>query len=312
MRAAVVTTFTAPPRYAEFAEPVAKDEGHAVVEVLAAALYPLVRSKANGSHYTSTRELPLVPGIDAVVRDEHGQLRYALLHDSTLGTMAERTVIDLDRSVVLPQHVNPVAVAAGMNPVMSSWVALGRRIQPQPGQRILVLGATGNAGRMAIQVAKRFGASQVIAAGRNRPLLDELSTLGADVTITLDDLSIAADVDVVLDYLWGEPMAKALRAMIPLRTARSAPLTWIQIGSIAGQDAEVPSAALRSSQLQIVGSGMGSVAGHIFAEELPAIAQAITDGEFDIRTRVVPLAEVETAWTSTAAETAGERIVFVP
>ncbi|KQV06528.1 quinone oxidoreductase family protein [Leifsonia sp. Root112D2] len=312
MHAAVVTSFSAPPRFAEVAEPIASREGEEVVEVLAAALYPLVRSKANGSHYTSTRDLPLVPGMDAVVRDAQGQLRYAVLDDTVLGTMAERTVIDMDRSVVLPEHVDPIAVAAGMNPVMSSWVALRRRIDPQPARRILVLGATGNAGRMAVQVAKRFGASQVIAAGRNQALLNELSALGADVTTTLDELAVAADVDIVLDYLWGEPTVSALRAMIPQRTARSAPLTWIQIGSVAGQDAAIPSAALRSTQLQFLGSGMGSVAGHVFAEELPAIAQAITDGEFDIRTRVVPLAEVETAWAQSETGSAAERIVFVP
>ena len=90
-----------------------------------------------------------------------------MLDDTTLGTMAERTVIELDRSVVLPAGVDPVQIAAAMNPAMSSWVALRRRIDFQRRQRVLVLGATGNAGRMAVQVAKRFGAAQVIAAGRD-------------------------------------------------------------------------------------------------------------------------------------------------
>src|SRR5262245_57820955 len=108
MHAAVVTAFDAPPRYQEFPEPVAHGGGEAVVEVLAAGLHPRVRSQANGSHYTSTDQLPLVPGIDAVVRDPNGRLRYAILDDTTMGTMAERTVIELDRSIVLPDRVDPV------------------------------------------------------------------------------------------------------------------------------------------------------------------------------------------------------------
>src|ERR1700710_2665527 len=117
MQAAVVESFDAPPRYRDHPEPVAHGRDQAVVEVLAAGLHPRVRSQADGSHYTSTDELPLVPGIDGVVRDAQGKLRSTVLDDTVLGTMAERTVIDLDRSVVLPQGVDPVQLAAAMNPV---------------------------------------------------------------------------------------------------------------------------------------------------------------------------------------------------
>ena len=81
--------------------------------------------------------------------------------------MAEQTVIDTSRSIVLAEGADPIAVAAAMNPAMSSWVALRQRVQFQAGQNILVLGATGNAGRMAVQIAKLLGAGQIIAAGRN-------------------------------------------------------------------------------------------------------------------------------------------------
>jgi NADPH:quinone reductase-like Zn-dependent oxidoreductase len=111
MYAAVVTSFDTPPRYREHPEPVARGRDEMVVDVLAAALHPRVRSQADGSHYTSTDELPLVPGIDAVVQDPKGRIRYAVLDDTTLGTMAERTVIEADRSVVLPAGVDPVQVA---------------------------------------------------------------------------------------------------------------------------------------------------------------------------------------------------------
>jgi len=310
MHAAVVTAFDAPPRYRDYPEPVAHGIGEMVVEVLAAGLHPRVRSQADGSHYTSRDELPLVPGIDAVVRDPKGRIRYTVLDDTTLGTLADRTVIEADRSVVLPDGIDPVQVAAAMNPVMSSWVALRRRIDFRRRQRVLILGANGNAGRLAVQVAKRFGAGQVIAAGRDGARLPALRALGADATCTFDELAKAADVDVVIDYVWGEPAARAIVDLLTARADRGAPMTWIQIGSVAGPTAAIPSAALRSARLQIVGSGIGSVPGRDFIKELPKMAAAVADGAFDVRARAVPLAEVEQAWTATAGTP--DRIVFVP
>jgi NADPH:quinone reductase-like Zn-dependent oxidoreductase len=308
MHAAVVTSFGAPPRYSEHPEPIAHGKGEVVVDVLAAGLHPRVRSQANGSHYTSTGELPLVPGVDGVVRDSEGRIRYAVLDDTALGTMAERTVIELDRSVVLSDAIDPVLIAAAMNPLMSSWVALRRRIDFRRKQRVLVLGATGNADRMAVQVAKRFGAAQVIAAGRDTARLAELTALGADETCTFDELARAAGVDVVIDYVWGGPAARAMVDLLTARADRGAPLTWIQIGSVAGPDAPIPSAALRSARIQIVGSGIGSVPGRDFVKELPKLASAIADGGFDIRARPVPLADVESVWTTDTSD----RIVLVP
>jgi NADPH:quinone reductase-like Zn-dependent oxidoreductase len=310
MKAAVVTAFDAPPRYLDFPDPVARGKDEVVADVLAAGLHPRVRSQANGSHYTSTGALPLVPGVDAVVRGPDGRIRYAVLDDTTLGTMAERTVIEPDRSVVLPDRTDPVLVAAAMNPAMSSWVALRQRIDFGRGQRVLILGATGNAGRMAIQVAKRLGAAQVIAAGREPDRLAGLGALGADQTCTFDQLATAAEVDVVLDYVWGGPAAQAMADVLTARSDRSRPLTWIEIGSVAGPQAPVPSAALRSARLQIVGSGIGSVPGRDFVKEIPRLAEAVAEGAFDVRARAVPLSEVEQAWT--AAGQTSDRIVLVP
>lgn len=307
MYAAVVTSFDQPPHYQEMPEPVA-GPGELVVDVLAAALHHRVRSQADGSHYTSTGELPMVPGVDAVVRDPDGALRYALLDDTTLGTMAQRTVIDPRRSVLLPAGVDPATVAAVMNPAMSSWVALRRRIDFQPGMSVLVVGATGNSGRVAIQVAKRFGASRVVAAGRDAAKLAALTAIGADEVCLLDDLSAAADVDVVIDYLWGDIAGRGMVDLISHRTDRSAPLTWIAIGSMAGSDAAIPSAALRAGRLTIVGSGIGSVPGHDYLAELPEIASAAA--EFDVHPRTVPLRDVEAAWSEPTAP--DERIVFAP
>lgn len=304
MHAAVVTSFNRPPQYAEWPDPVA-GPGELVVDVVAAALHHRVRSQADGSHYTSSGELPMVPGIDAVVRTADGRLRYALLDDTVLGTMAQRTVIDERRIVPLPDDVDPAVVAAAMNPVMSSWVALRRRITFEPGMTVLVTGATGNSGRAAIQVARRFGASRVIAAGRDQA---KLAALGADGICLLDDLSPAADVDVVIDYLWGDIAGRGMSDLVRHRKDRSVPLTWIQIGSMAGSSADIPSAALRAGRLTVVGSGVGSVPGRDYLAELPEIAAVA--GDFDIEPRVVPLSEVASAWEQPVA--ANERIVFTP
>lgn len=310
MKAAVVSSFDRPPGYDDFPDPVPRHSGELVVDVVATALHPRVRSQADGSHYSSAGELPLVPGIDAVVRDSRGRHYYALLDDTTLGTMAQRTVIDKDRSVALPRHADPIAVAAALNPAMSSWVALRHRIDFKRGSRVLILGATGNAGRMAIQVAQRFGAGQVIAAGRNPQRLNGLKALGADRVLTLDQLDMAGDVDVVIDYVWGQPTAKGMVDLLTHRRDRGKDLIWIEVGSVAGPGAEIISAALRSTRLQVVGSGIGSVSGHHFRTEIAKIAEAVTEGEFDVRTRTAPLSDVTAAWTQTLG--GDERLVFLP
>ncbi|MET9612098.1 quinone oxidoreductase family protein [Kitasatospora indigofera] len=308
MHAAVLMSHDTPPVYGEHPEPVAAGEHEMVVQVLAAGLHHLTRAKANRSHYSSTGSFPLVPGVDGVVRDTTGRLRYAVLDDTTLGTFADRTVIDVRRSVLLPEGSDPVRIAAAMNPGMSAWVALRRRFAFQEGQRVLVLGATGSAGRMAVQIAKRFGAAQVVAAGRDTARLKTLPGLGADQVITFDEITAAADVDVVLDFVWGTPTAEAMLPLLTARTDRSAPLTWIQIGSIAGETAPIPSAALRAARLHILGSGIGSVPPRDFIAELPELAAAVTEGALDVQARAVPLARITQAWTSPSSE----RLVLVP
>lgn len=312
MKAAVVTAFDTAPEYTDFPVPQPAGPQDMLVEVLAAGLHPRVRSQADGTHYTSTDALPLVPGIDGVGRGSDGTLRYFVLGDTTAGSMAEQTVIDTRRSVVLPEDTDPVTLAAAMNPAMSAWLALRRRISFQAGQRVLVLGATGSAGRLAVQVAKLLGASSVIAAGRSSARLAALPALGATATVELADPGLgeqAAEVDVVLDYLWGDPAARAMAALITGRADRGAPLTWIQIGSVAGSTAPIPSAALRAANLQIVGSGQGSISTRDIVAELPALAAALTAGRLDAAGHAVPLREVTAAW---AAGDGTDRTVLVP
>ncbi|RFA14593.1 quinone oxidoreductase [Subtercola boreus] len=318
MLAAVVTSFDSAPRCEEIAAPEALAPTEIIVDVLAAGLHPRVRSQADGSHYTSTSELPLVPGIDGVGRGADGLLRYFVLPDTTMGSMSEQTVIDTRRSIVLPGDTDPVAIAAIMNPAMASWIALRRRIDFAPGMNVLVLGATGNAGRLAVQIAKRFGAASIVAAARNPALLAEASAGGGIQTVLLDgdQAEVAerlgrasAEVDVVLDYLWGEPTARAMTAVVTHRADEGRPLTWIEIGSVAGATASIPSAALRSARLSIVGSGQGSVSPQNILGELPALVAAISEGSFEVETRSIPLRDVESAWLDTADP---RRVVFTP
>ncbi|GAA4173213.1 zinc-binding alcohol dehydrogenase family protein [Gryllotalpicola koreensis] len=318
MKAAVVTDFTRPPQYADFADPIAHDEHELVVEVLAVGLHPRVRSQASGSHYTSTDALPLVPGVDGVGRDAEGRLRYFVLDDPVLGAMAERTVIDARRSVVLPDGADPIAIAAAMNPVMSSWLALRKRASFQPGQSVLILGATGSAGRMAVQVANHFSAGRVVVAGRNPERL-ALAAAGAQASVSLldrdDEIAAAlareaAEVDVVLDYVWGPLTTLAMTVLVTARPDRGKPLTWVEIGSVAGQAAAIPSAALRQAKLTLVGSGQGSVGVREILGELPEMATAIASGAFSVEAVPVPLAEVERAFADPALGEA--RVVIVP
>lgn len=316
MRAAVVTSFDRAPRYQDFDLPSELEPNEIVADVLAAGLHPRVRSQAVGSHYTSTDELPLVPGIDGVGRTPDGKLRYFILPDTALGSMAEQTVIDLRRSVELPDGTDPVQIAAAMNPAMSSWIALRRRIDFRPGQNVLVMGATGSAGSLAIQVAKKLGASRVTAVGRGA---DRLARLGADTLVDLagDQQDVAqalgaagADADVVIDYLWGQPTRDALHAIVPGRTDDSRTLTWIQVGSAAGQVSAIPSAALRATRLQLVGSGQGSVPTQEIVAELTDLAAAVDSNALAVRVRSMSLADVDRAWSEAASSP--DRIVIIP
>jgi NADPH:quinone reductase-like Zn-dependent oxidoreductase len=313
MYAAVVTSFDVPPSYQEFPTPTPHGSDEVLVDVVAAGLHRRVRSQADGSHYTSTGQLPLVPGVDGVGRMPDGTLRYFALGDTTSGAMADQTVIDLRQSFPLPDGTDPVLVAAAMNPAMSSWVALRRRTTFEAGQTVLILGATGSSGQMAVQIAKRLGAGHVIAAGRDPQRLAELPELGADAVVRLGDTpglgEVAADVDVVIDYLWGPVTVDAMTAIATNRIDDSRPLTWIEIGSVAGPTAAIPSAALRALPLQIVGSGQGSVSTGGILAELPALADEITSGALRIDARAVPLADVTSAWKDTDS---AERIVLTP
>jgi NADPH:quinone reductase-like Zn-dependent oxidoreductase len=261
----------------------------------------------------------MIPGIDAVGRRADGTRVYFVSADDLIGTMAERALVDRRRAIELPDTVDVVRVAATMNPAMSAWVALRRRVELQPGQSVLVLGATGNAGTMAVQIAKRLGAGFVVGAGRDPDRLQALTLAGADAIVRLTDdreatdrelANAAADVDVVIDYLWGEPAQRAIVALLQARSDRSRALDWIQIGAVAGPTIELPSVALRSANLRMQGNGQGAVSPAAYLAELPSLVHEIDAGTIAVTGIERPLAEVEAAWGS--PDVRGRRTVFVP
>jgi NADPH:quinone reductase-like Zn-dependent oxidoreductase len=319
MNAAVVTSFAEPPHYQRFEVPRPRSAEEVLVDVLAVGLHPRVRSGAAGAHYTSTGTLPMIPGIDAVGQRPDGRRVYFMAADDVIGTMADRALADPRRSIALPGNADVAKTAAAMNPAMSSWVALRRRVPLERGHSVLILGATGNAGTMAVQVAKLLGAGRVVGAGRDPGRIQALTSVGADDIVQLTDDSeatgkalaaAAADTDIVIDYLWGEPAQQAIMALLTARSDRSRALNWIQIGAVAGPTTELPSVALRSANLRLQGSGQGAVGPADYLAELPSLVGAISNGAIAVKPNTMPLAGVEEAWTR--EEAPGERTVLMP
>jgi NADPH:quinone reductase-like Zn-dependent oxidoreductase len=320
MKAAVLRKLGSNPRLEEFEEPVAR-EGEVLVNVRAAALKPIDKAMASGSHYASFRELPAVCGVDGVGTLDDGQRVYFGGPRKPFGAMAARTVVPRTLCFPIPDALDDETAAALPNPAASSWLPLKLRARLTHGQTVLILGATGVAGRLAVQIAKILGAGKVIAAGRNPQSLAVLPALGADVVIQIDkpgkDLSqafanaIKDGVDVVIDYLWGPPTEALLAALTGHDfTAQPRVTRLIEVGESAGATIALAGAALRSSGVEIYGSGGGSVSWKAITEAIPEILACAARGDLRIDTKRVPLADVETVW-SQASET-GRRVVLIP
>jgi NADPH2:quinone reductase len=319
MNAAVVESFDKPPRYTTFADPTPTSE-EVLVTVTAVGLHPIVKSLAKGTHYGSTGQLPFIPGVDGVGRlDDSTRVLFGASRPP-YGTFAERSVTKRSMCIPIPDNLDDATVAALMNPAMSSWAALTQRIQFTAGESILILGATGSAGHLAVQIAKRLGARRIVAVGRNPQALEETKSLGADSTISLNqdrDALVSAFRDeiasqktgVILDYVWGAP-AEALLAAVTQKGLdhESWRIRYIQIGSIAAPTISLPAATLRSSGLEIVGSGFGSVPMQKIFQSLAAILKEAARQPFQIKLTTAPLSKVEKLWNSTE----DARLVFQP
>lgn len=309
MRAAVVRDFTRPPVYTDFREPEAGPHTR-VVSVEAAAVHRVVRSIAAGAHYSADGILPLIPGVDGIVRLEDGTRIYTGGPDEPFGMLAERTAVPTRFAFPVPEGLDSITAAAIVNPAMSSWAPLAKRLHP--GATVLVVGATGVAGGLAVSIAKFLGAGRVVAAGRNeealaalQPVADAVARIGGDDEAA--QLADAADgFDLVLDYVWG-PVAERLLAVIARRargTGRA--VEWVQIGALAGADIALPSALLRQAPLTVSGSGLGSIDPALLGRVIPAILDAADSGAITLEAQGYPLAEVESAWNRPG------RLVFLP
>src|ERR1700745_1455576 len=185
MKAAVLRTLGKAPQFEEFPDP-KSSQGEVIVHVKAASLKNIDKMMASGSHYDSHTKLPVVCGIDGVGVLEDGTRVFCGGCRPPYGMMAERTVVSRTWCLPIPDGVDDVTAAALPNPALSSWLPLLWRAHLKPGETVLILGATGVAGRLAVQVARHLGAGRVVAVGRNAEVLKTFPDLGADTTISLD------------------------------------------------------------------------------------------------------------------------------
>jgi len=321
MKAAVLHALGTPPHYEDFPDP-RPGPDEALVRVKAASLKNVDKAMASGSHYGSHRELPVICGIDGVGVLDDGTRVFCGGSRPPYGMMAELTVVPNAFCLPVPADLDDRTAAALPNPALSSWLPLLWRAKLKPGETVLILGATGVSGRLAIQIAKHLGAGRVVAAGRNERALKALPALGADATIALDqpdaELTSAfareagqSRFDVILDYLWGRPTEILLAALTRDDVlAESSVVRLIEIGDMAGPAISLPAAALRSSGIELYGSGGGSIPHSAIFDAFPKLWALALAGKLRIDTEAVPLAEVESAWRRNDA--AGRRLVLVP
>jgi NADPH:quinone reductase-like Zn-dependent oxidoreductase len=322
MRAAIVTAPEVSPVCDDFPEPVVPP-GHEPLHLVGAGLHNIVRGLASGRHYHHGRMVyPLVPGIDAVARTGDGRLVYAGYARPPFGTMAERLFAPFQAEV--PAGADPLAIAAGMNPGLSGWMPLtARRREVGALGTVLVLGATGMSGSLAVQGALALGAERVVAAGRDPEALERLRGVGATTVSLVQDgpdaleKALAGAVaetppGLVLDYLWG-PVAEAAFAALgrggeDTGEDAGAGTAYVQIGSLAGQEASLPADLLRSRRIRISGSGVGSVSAEEMLAEAPEIMARFADGSLRLPYTAYPLSRIGEAW----AHTGRNRAVVVP
>ena len=322
MKAAVLHKLGTAPKYEDFADPTPNAE-QALITVKAASVKNLDKGRASGAHYASYKELPAIVGIDGVGVLSDGTRVYAV---GISGMIAEKAVINKHNYVKLPDLIDDVTAAALPNAVMGAALALRFRAAIQPGEVVLINGATGVTGMVAIQIAKHYGAKKVIATGRNPESLKKLAALGADEIVSLkqDDEAIihhmkelhsTTPIDIVLDYTWGHPVELILTALkgggaVHMVSHR---VRLVTVGEMAGSNITLPSGILRSSAIEILGSGLGSLSREALQKQnteiLPEMFQLAAEGKLKVETVTAPLSDIEEAWVRDIP--AGERLVIV-
>ncbi len=320
MKAAVLHELGKPPRFEDFAEPIPAP-GEVLLRVRAASLKPVDKQMAAGTHYASPRSLPVICGADGVGDLPAGTRVFFGGPRRPYGAMAECTVAPSAFCFPLPHAIDDATAAALPNPGVSAYLSLAHRAKLAAGETVLILGATGVTGTLAVQLAKLLGAARVIAAGRNPQALEKLRSLGADATIQLvqpdEDLKLAFEreagekgFDVVIDYIWGHPTEILLAAITRNEfTVINTETRLVQVGESAGPTISLPAAVLRSTALTILGTA-GIPAPDILIAAMQRVLDWAAHGSLQIATESIPLTDIEQAWQR--PETAGRRLVIIP
>lgn len=323
MKAAVLYAADTDPVYDDVEDPAAGPDTQ-LVDLVAAGIHHVTRSVASGRHYSRAAAFPVIPGLNAVARDAVGRLVFTASAPPPHGTLAERIVSPDAMRFPLPAGASPEAVAAGVNPGMASWLPLRAR-QAEAGPlgtgslgTVLVLGATGMSGYLAVQNARLLGAARVIGAGRSPAGLDRAAQAGAGIVALTGDrdadaAALAAALDgavpgLVLDFVWGPVAETAFRALGLAEGTGGT--SYVQIGALGGAEAAVPSALLRSRRVTISGSGLGSVPPAQIKAQIPEYIGLIGDGSVQVPYRTFPLSDIGAAWAASAQS--GPRVVVVP
>jgi len=284
LRAALITELGRPPQVGE-----APGLGADSLAVLAAPLNPLDVAVAAGRFYGGHPPLPFVPGCECVGREQSGRVVWTFgggLGLARNGAMAERS---LRGAVVVevPDGADPALVAALGIAGLAGWMPLAWRAPVRAGDRVLVLGATGTVGQVALQAAKLLGAAHVVAAGRDSTGLRRALELGADDAVDLD--GDFGEPTYVVDPLCGEPLERAVAAAAP--GARI-----VQLGQSAAPAATLPSAAVRGKQLEIYGFSDFGAPADVLAEHYRRLVGHAAAGEIRLDVERIGLDELGAAW----------------
>lgn len=306
MKAAILKQIGTIPFYGKSEEPVAENDNQILVKVKASSIKQLDLSKAAGKHYTSYEKLPTVVGMDGVAILENNQRIYAM---GITGMMAEKAFVQKNNWAVVPDGLDDCTAAALPNFLVGSDVALRVKGKIKAGDIVLVNGATGSTGMMAVQMAKYHNAGFIIATGRNPQVLEKLKELGADLTISINqpeeniindfkDAYRSHPFDIVVDYLWGRPSEMLLEALSQLPSLKETKI--ITVGGMAGSTISLQSANLRSKNIVLMGSGIGSIPKEVITDylvkSLPDIFEYAAAGKLQVDLKIFPLEEVENAW----------------
>jgi len=312
VRAALIREVGGAPEVGEVAEPAGDSVG-----VLAAPINPIDLAVSRGILATGHPELPYVPGCEAVGRTADGRVVWIFggaLGRTADGAMAERVALGDAHAIEIPDDADPALAAALGIAGLAGWLPFAWRAPLRGGENVLVLGATGSVGIVAVQTAKLLGAARVVAAGRSAAGLERAREYGADATLRLDEVDDLVEAfkdafdgegpSYVFDPLWGEPAAAAVQAAAPRATV-------VNLGQSAGATAELASTAVRFKNLSILGHTNFAVPVDELAEHYRRLVAHAVAGEIRLDIERVPLDSVADAWRR-QANGPGTKLVVVP